>query len=317
MSVGSDHPHMAETKASGCGHDHGHSHGHHHDHAHAVDISSADGRRRVAIAGLLTFGFMFAEIIGGLISGSLALLADAGHMLTDAASLALAWVGYRLAMKPAEGQRTFGFGRYRILAAFVNGVVLLLLAGWIVIEGIERLFDPQPVMAPLLLFVAILGLVVNLASFSVLHGGDHEDLNLRGALWHVAGDLLGSIAAIAAAIVIMWTSWYPIDPLLSMLVAVIILVAGVRITKAAASILAEEAPDNVDVEKLRSDLSNRLGDRAELTSLRIWCVTEDELQIAGQITLKPGADAVEVRKDLHAVLTPFAKAEHMFLDLRS
>ncbi|MEO1028708.1 MAG: cation diffusion facilitator family transporter, partial [Pseudomonadota bacterium] len=294
MSVGSEHT-VAETSSASCGHHHHHGGGHH-DHAHAVDTSSADGRRRVAIAGLLTFAFMFAEVVGGVISNSLALIADAGHMLTDAASLGLAWLGYRLSMRPAAGNRTFGYGRYRILAAFVNGIVLLMLAGWIVYEGIERLFSPQPVMAPLLLAVAVLGLIVNLISFTVLHGGEHhDDLNLRGALWHVAGDLLGSVAAILAALVIMWTSWYPIDPLLSLLVAGIILVAGIRITREAGRILAEEAPITVQVDEIREQLGKQLGENVTVETLRIWSITENETQVAGRFRLGADANFIRVR----------------------
>ena len=229
---------MTETSPSADPHTHTHAHGESCDHGHAghthADTSTADGRRRVAISFVLIASFMFVEVAGGVISGSLALLADAAHMLTDAASLALAWIGYKLAARPADETRTYGFARVRVLAAFTNGLALIALAAWILIEGVQRLQSPQPVMGPLLLGIAVIGLVVNLICFAVLHGGDREDLNLRGALWHVAGDLLGSLAAIIAAIIIIKTGWMPIDPILSMLVAILVLVAGVRITNSPA-----------------------------------------------------------------------------------
>ncbi|MAM08342.1 MAG: cation transporter, partial [Hyphomonas sp.] len=227
----------AHSQAHDHGHNHGHGHGHdhhdhdHHDHDHHADMSSADSRRRVAIAGLLTAAFMIAEIVGGVISGSLALLADAAHMLTDAGSLALAWVGYKLADRPADPQRSYGFARMKILAAFTNGILLVLLSLWIVWEAIHRLLEPVEVMGNVLMAVAVGGLIVNIIAFAILHGGSKEDLNLQGALWHVAGDLLGSVAAIGAAVIIMTTGWMAADSILSVLVALLVLFAGVRIAR--------------------------------------------------------------------------------------
>ena len=165
---------------------------------------------------------MMAEVAGGVISGSLALLADAGHMLTDFASLALAWFGFRVARRPADWQHTYGFDRFSVLAAFVNGVSLVAIAVWIVVEAIQRLITPGEVMGGLMLGVAAVGLAVNIGVFAVLIQGDRGNLNLRAALLHVIGDLLGSLAAIAAALIIMWTGWMAADPLLSMLVAALI-----------------------------------------------------------------------------------------------
>ena len=142
-------------------------------------MTSADSRRRVAIAGLLTAAFMFAEVAGGLISGS----------------LALAWVGYKLAERPADPQRSYGFARMKILAAFTNGILLVALACWIMWEAVHRLLDPVDVMGGVLMAVAVGGLLVNILAFAILHGGSKEDLNLQGALWHVAGDLLGGLGA--------------------------------------------------------------------------------------------------------------------------
>lgn len=286
---------MTDHSHAHAAHDHDHSHGHgSHDHSHA-DISSADGRRRVAIAGFLTAGFMLVEVAGGLISGSLALLADAAHMLTDAASLGLAWLGYKLAARPADETRTFGFSRIRILAAFTNGVALIALAIWITAEGIGRLLDPQPIIAPLLLGVAIMGLLVNLAAFAVLHGGDQEDLNLRGALWHVAGDLLGSVAAIAAAIIILYTGWTPIDPILSLFVAALVAVAGVRIARQAGHILVEGAPPGLTPERIKSDLISNVQDLIEVSHVHAWCLTEKQHMVTLEAAIETSSDAKSVR----------------------
>ena len=147
---------------------------------------------------LLTGGFMLAEVAGGIVAGSLALLADAGHMLTDCASLALAWMAFRIGRRPHDARRTYGYHRFQVLAAFVNGLTLIAIVGWIVIEAVRRLLAPVEVLGGLMLAIAVLGLLVNLAAFWILHRGDRENLNIQGAALHVLGDLLGSVAAIVA-----------------------------------------------------------------------------------------------------------------------
>ena len=294
-----------------CHHDHtagGHSHSH-------GDVSTADGRRRVAIAGFLTGGFMFAEVAGGLISGSLALLADAAHMLTDAASLGLAWFGYKLAARPADEQRTFGFSRMRILAAFVNGLALLLLAVWITVEAVQRLMDPQPVIGPLLLGVAIVGLLVNLICFYILVSGDHDDLNLRGAILHVAGDLLGSVAAIAAAIIIIFTGWMPIDPLLSILVALLVGVAGWRVTKEAGHILAQGAPSGLTRTRISADLMENIDGLAEIGHVHVWSLTEKETIVSLEARIHPDTDPHTARDALKHRLTDHFAISHATVEI--
>lgn len=289
------HPHADKT----CHHDHtigghGHSHG---------DVSTADGRRRVAIAGFLTGGFMFAEVAGGLLSGSLALLADAAHMLTDAASLGLAWFGYKLAARPATETHTFGYSRMRILAAFVNGLALLALSVWITIEAIQRLISPQPVIGPLLLGVAIVGLLVNLICFYILVSGDHDDLNLRGAILHVAGDLLGSVAAIAAAIIIIFKGWMPIDPLLSMLVALLVGIAGWRVTKEAGHILAQGTPGELSPARITADLMENVQGLAEISHIHVWSLTEKEAIGSLEARIKADADPQKTAAAIRQRLT--------------
>ena len=249
----------------------------HHDHAAHADLDTADGRKRVAIACVITAVFTVVEAIGGIISGSLALLADAAHMLTDSASLALAWLGYWFAAKAPDESHPFGFGRMRVLVAFVNGITLLALAAWIMVEGLLRLLNPQPVAGVIMLVVAIGGLVINLIAAFVLHNGDNDDINLSGALWHVLGDLLGSVAAIAAAMVIMATDWTPIDPLLSIVVSILVLVAGVRITKRAGHILLQSAPDGLTPTVIRDHLIKQFSEVQEVQPVHVWQLTEDRL----------------------------------------
>jgi len=254
----------------------GHQCSGHHDHAAHADLDTADGRKRVAIACVITGLFAMVEVVGGIISGSLALLADAAHMLTDSASLALAWLGYWFAAKAPDDTRSFGFGRMRVLAAFVNGIALLALAAWIMIEGVLRLLNPQPVISVIMLVIAIGGLVVNLIAAFILHGGDNKDINLSGALWHVLGDLLGSVAAIAAAMVIMLTNWTPIDPLLSILVSILVIVAGVRITHRAGHILLQGAPEGLTPAVISSKLSKQFSEIQDVQPVHVWQLTEDK-----------------------------------------
>lgn len=296
-------------------HTHGHSHAHH-DHSHGVS-DSVDGRKRVAIAAVLIFSFMIAEVVGGLISGSLALLADAAHMLTDAGALALAWIGFKLADRPADQTRSFGWGRFKVLAAFVNGLTLIVLAGWIVLEAIQRLIEPQHVMGHLLLGVAILGLLVNLIAFRVLHGGDQEDLNMRAALWHVAGDLLGSVAAIAAALIIMTTGWMPIDPILSILVALIILVGGIQVVRGTAHILIEGVPTGLSIAAIKSDLEAVLENAARVDHIHAWALNETKTLVTLDVEAKPGACVESLRLDVKARLKEKFDIDHITVEIES
>jgi cobalt-zinc-cadmium efflux system protein len=298
-------------------HDHDDDHGHGHDHSHAADMSSADSRRRVAIAAVLTGAFMFAEVAGGLLSGSLALLADAAHMLTDAGSLVLAWVGYKLAERPADSQRSFGFSRMKILAAFTNGILLVLLAIWIVWEAVHRLMAPVEVLGGLLMVVAVGGLVVNVIAFLVLHGGNKDDLNMRGALWHVAGDMLGSVAAIAAAGIIMATGWMAADPILSVLVALLVGFAGVRIARQSGHILLEGTPEGLSSADITADLIMNIPDITSVSHVHAWALTETKRLITLEVTAEPGACIEMVRRDVKARLADAFDLSHATVEVVS
>lgn len=280
-------------------------------------MTSADSRRRVVLAALLTGGFMFAEVIGGILSGSLALLADAAHMLTDTGSLMLAWLGYKLAARPADPGRSFGFGRMKVLAAFTNGVLLILLALWIFWEAINRLMLPSPVLGELMLGVAVLGLVVNIMAFAILHGGGghKHDLNLRGALWHVAGDMLGSVAAILAAGLILWQGWYIADPLLSILVAGLALYGGVRIARESGHILIEGTPEGLEAAKIIADLKANVPGVADVSHVHAWALTESRPLVTLEIITNPGANAETVRRAVKERLARAFGASHATVEV--
>lgn len=253
-----------------------HSHDHHsHGHAHAHTTNE----RRVGIAALLTGGFMLAEVAGGLISGSLALLADAGHMLTDFASLALAWLGLRLARRPADWRRTYGFDRFSVLVAFVNGIALFAIAFWIGLEAWHRIAEPVAVLGGVMFLVALAGLAVNIIAFLLLSGGEVGNLNVRAAALHVAGDLLGSVAALAAAVVIMLTGWTPIDPILSVAVALIILRSAWLVVRDAGHILLEGAPAALDTRAIREDLTRAVPGVVDVHHVHAWSISEERPMI--------------------------------------
>jgi len=260
------HDHGPDHKAHDHTHDDAHDHGGH-GHHHEVDARNAS---RVGIAAILTGAFMGVELVGGLMAGSLALIADAGHMLSDFGALALAWIGFRMARRPPTSRRTFGFRRFPVLAAFVNGLTLFAIALWIVIEAIVRLSNPHLVEPNLMLWVAVAGLAVNIASFAVLHGADQGNLNVRGALLHVAGDMLGSVAAIAAAGIIMATGWVQADPILSVVVALIILRSAWSLTAESAHILLEGAPGNISLEDVTRDLAAHVDGVTDIHHAHLW-----------------------------------------------
>jgi cobalt-zinc-cadmium efflux system protein len=263
-----------------------------HSHNHAREHGQANGRnrRQVGYAALLIGGFMLVEVVGGLVSGSLALLADAGHMLTDFASLALAWAAFRIAERPADRARTYGFDRFPVLAAFANGLVLLGLCGWIAVEAAQRLFEPSPVLAGPMLAIAAVGLLVNVAAFWILHRADGGNLNVRGALLHVIGDLLGSVAAIAAALVIMWTGWLPIDPLLSVLVAGLILRSAIRLLRDSGHILLEGAPHGLRHERIVGDLTAAVPAVEQVHHVHAWSMSEERPLVTLHARIAPDAD---------------------------
>lgn len=242
-----------------------HDHSHHH--------TGHDSQRRLFWAILLTGGFMIAEVVGGILSGSLALLADAGHMLTDTAALGLAWFAAWISRHPSDEKRSYGYHRVQTLAAFVNGLTLIAIVVWIAIEAIRRFLSPVAVMGLPMLTIAVLGLLINMVVFAILHGGDRDNLNIRGAALHVLGDLLGSVAAIIAALVILTTGWTPIDPLLSLLVAALILRSAWKLTRESGHILLEGVPDGLDAATLRGEIPEQLEAVCNVHHVHVWSLT--------------------------------------------
>jgi cobalt-zinc-cadmium efflux system protein len=285
-----------------------------HDHSHAHSHVPKK-ERTIAIAAALTGGFMLAELVGGILSGSLALLADAGHMLTDFASLMLAWFAFRIARRPADWKRTYGYDRFSVLAAFVNGLTLFGIAVWIVIEAMRRLAQPVEVLGGLMLWVALAGLVVNIASFWVLTREDSDNLNIRAAALHVAGDLLGSVAAIVASLIILWTGWMPIDPILSVLVAVIILRSALKVVRESGHILLEGAPRGFDRREVAEALARDVDGVSEVSHVHAWQVTQERPMVTLNLVVTDGFDSEAVKAQVRKALREGYGMEHATIEV--
>lgn len=268
--------------------------------------SHGGSETRLAIAAALTGLFMVAEVTGGIISGSLALIADAGHMLTDFASLAMAWFAFRLSRRPADWKRTYGFDRFQVIVAFANGLTLFFIAGWIVFEAVQRLLEPVEVLGPVMAIVAAAGLVVNIIAFAVLHsaGAENHNLNMCGAMLHVMGDLLGSVAALAAAGIIILTGWMAADPILSVIVALIILRGAWRVVSESGHILLEGAPTGFAVDIVIADLVTHLDGIDAVHHVHAWSITEDRRMVTLQARISDDiatTDAIAaIKARLHA-----------------
>jgi cobalt-zinc-cadmium efflux system protein len=276
-----------------------HGHGHHHGHPHKHDAGIG---RLLGGALALTTVFMLVEFGGGIMARSLALIADAGHMLTDAAALALAWAAARIATRPADTRRSFGYQRLRVLATFVNGCALLFIVAWIAIEAVLRLMNPVPVDARVILWIGGLGFAVNLIVFALLRRGDSHDMNIAAASLHVISDLLGSVAAIVAAIVILLTGWLPIDPLLSLVVSVLIVRSALALVRRSSHILMEGSPDWLDLGELRSTLEQRIPAIRDVHHVHAWLVGPRETLLTMHASVSVAADHATVLKDAKALL---------------
>lgn len=302
-------------------HRHTHAHDHSHDHAHgphshAPDVT-ADNARRVAVAMVLTGGYMVAEIIGGLLSGSLALIADAGHMATDTASLILAFIAFRLARRPADPTRSYGYHRAEILAAFVNALAMMALVAWILYEAVERFLEPVEILGGVMLWVALGGLLVNILAFAVLHTGDRENLNMRGAAVHVLGDLLGSVAAIGAALVILYTGWTPIDPILSVFVGLLVLRSAWAIARESAHILMEGTPSELNISEVAADLKANVRGVEDVHHVHAWSLTATRIMMTLHARLENGADGDTVLEAIQVRLAERFNVEHATVQLEN
>jgi cobalt-zinc-cadmium efflux system protein len=290
-----------------------HQHDHSHEHAHA---HSGDGRsRQLLFAFVLTTVMMAIEVIGGLWSGSLALLADAGHMMVDALALLLAVVGAWMATRPADARRSYGYGRMEVLVGFVNALSQFVLVGWIVYEAISRLMHPSHILSGMMLLVAIVGLLVNLLVLRTLHGHAHDDVNLAGASLHVLGDLLGSLAAVLAALAIRWFGWLWADPVLSLLVSLLILNSAWRLLRLSAHILLEGVPDGMDSALVEASLRDADPSIRDIHHLHVWQLASGSRMATLHAELHEPADSAPALRAIKRMLRERFHIQHVTVQI--
>ncbi|HET6836893.1 MAG TPA: cation diffusion facilitator family transporter, partial [Gemmatimonadales bacterium] len=268
---------------------------------------------RLAVVLGLTVAFMVVEAIGGILSGSLALLADAGHMLTDAGALGLSLLSAWIALRPATDSKTYGYQRWEILAALVNGAALFGIAAWVIVEAIQRIQQPQPIRADLFLVVAAAGLVVNLISLRMLHGLRHGSLNTRGAYLHVLGDALGSAGALTAAGVIAFTGWTLADPIISIVLALLILFGAWQLLKESTEILLEAVPGHVSMLEVQQRMLGVPGVTA-VHDLHVWTVTSGMVAMSGHAIVPELASHPQVLEGIRVEMARLGIA-HVTLQL--
>ncbi len=281
-----------------------------HDHDHARGAS----RRALAVALALTASYTAVEVVGGVVAGSLALLADAVHMLSDNVALVLALVAVWLAAKPASPERTFGFKRAEVLAALANGVLLVALSIWIFVEAIVRLRDPGEVLGGWMLAIALVGMAVNVAAGFVLYRARSGNLNVEAAFRHVLGDLLGSLGVAVAAIVILATGWVEADAIVSIVIGLLVLASAWSILRDSTAILLEATPRGIDAAALGRRLASAPG-VVEVHDLHVWTITSGFPALSAHVLVRPGEDCHGRRRELERLLQDEFGIDHTTLQV--
>jgi cobalt-zinc-cadmium efflux system protein len=269
----------------------------------------ARNSRLLGVVLALTAAITVVELVGGILTGSLALLADSAHMLTDNVALALALVAVWLAGRPSTPERSFGYQRAEILAALVNGVVLIALAIWIFVEAYGRFSDPPTVLGGWMLAVALVGLAGNLAAAAVLNRAAHSSLNVRAALRHVIADALGSVGVVAAAVVVLSTGWRYADPVAGSLIAILVLASSWSVLRESVHILLEGTPKGLDASELARRMTEVPG-VVEVHDLHVWTITSGFPALSAHVLVEPGDDGHARRRELEALLASDYGIEH-------
>jgi cobalt-zinc-cadmium efflux system protein len=284
------------------------------DHVHAYDHERVESRRALAIALALTAAYTVVEVVGGIYTGSLALLADAVHMLSDNLALALALVAAWLATQPATPGRSYGYKRAEVLAALANGVLLVALSIWIFVAAIERLSDPPDVLGGWMLVIAVVGIAVNLAAGVVLYGSRAGSINVDAAFRHVLADLLGSFGVLAAAVVILATGWLQADPIVSILIGLLVLASAWTILRDSTEILLESTPRGMDATAIGRRLAGATG-VVEVHDLHVWTITSGFPALSAHVLVRPGEDCHGRRRELERLLRDEFAIEHTTLQV--
>lgn len=291
--------------------DHDHPH---HDHSHHHDHTRGASQRTLVIVLLLTFGYMIAEAVGGYFANSLALLSDAGHMLTDVAAIALSLVAVRFGARPATPSKTYGFYRLEILAALANGVTLIVLSLWICLEAWQRLHAPEAVRGWAMVWISTGGLVINIISAVLLSRDHKESLNVRGAYLHVLGDLLGSAAAILAGLLILWRGWNWADAIFSVIISLLIIFNAWRLVADSVNVLLEGTPSHINLAAVAEAIQSVTGVR-QVHDLHIWTITSGRYAVTAHVVVHDASESYRVLRELRALLAARFDLNHSTIQI--
>ncbi len=296
-------------------HDDHDAHDHEHEHEHDAR-QSLGGRRDLLIALSITILMMVAEVIGGLLSNSLALLSDAGHMLTDNLALLLSFFAMKFATMPATERKTFGFFRLEILAALVNGIVLVLISLYIMYHAYIRMVNPQPVQGKLMLIIAVIGLVANVIGALVLFKHSHANLNIRGAYLHIVGDALSSIGVVIGGVIILYTGWYLIDPILSFLISLVIIYGSWALVKESVNVLLESVPSHINIDSVAAEIATVKGVR-EAYHIHVWTITSGVYALSAHVLIddQPVSGSRDIITEIRALLSKKFNVLHSTIQL--
>lgn len=305
MSEQHSHPHDLPG-GHNASHDHTFDHAHHHH-----DHGKPSSQKRLLLALIITGGFGFIELAGGVITGSLALISDAGHMFTDCAALLLALIANLIGQRPANAENSYGYARAEVIGALINSLAMIALVVWIVVEAVTRLLNPHPINGMGVMIIAVIGLFVNVISaWQLSH--DHDNLNSRAAMIHVLGDLLGSVAAITAGAVIYFTGWQAIDPILSLVVSLLILRSTWSLLSQSTHVLMEGVPLHLNLEEIGQALASEKG-VVEVNDLHIWNISGGKVALSAHIVIeKPETWPLQL-KHLNQMLAERYNIEHITL----
>lgn len=287
-----------------------HSHNHSHSHSHAHETS----KQRLLVVLTITAVFMVVELIGGILSNSLALIADSAHMLTDVGALGLSLFVLWFSRRPAREEKTYGYLRLEILAALVNGVALVAISGMIFWQAYQRLLAPEPVAGGLMLGVAFAGLLVNVVAAKLLHSSASHSLNLRGAYLHVLGDLVGSVGAVAAAVIILTTGLTIADPLISIFVGILILAASWKLVRESVDVLLEAVPAHIDLGAVRTAIDQIPG-VDDVHDLHVWTVTSGFLAMSGHAVCHDPTQNQRILAEIHRCMRQKFGISHVTVQL--
>lgn len=296
------HDHAGHSHAHGHSPGHGHSHAHGHSHLHPHGADHERSTRALTWALVLTALILIVELIGGWVSNSLALLADAGHVLTDAGALGLSLFVAWLAKQPGSSAKTYGYLRWEILAALINGATLLGISLWIVYEAFTRFRRPEPVGGSVMLAAAVAGLLVNGIAVWLLHGVREGSLNIRGAYLHVMGDLLASLGTVVAAVLIRVTGWLPADPIASLITTVLIVLGAWQLVRESVDVLLEASPSHIPPDEVRTKLE-AIPNVESIHDLHVWTVTSGMVAMSAHAVVREMDQHQAVLERAHDVLT--------------